>query len=193
MLSSSVSGSRTALWRSLHAPGHDTALLTESLAGWNLVGMASFLGPKGPAAVNYSVEVDKQWMTRRGSLRGFSGGRRFHHAIERTPDGWTLDGSRNGMADVTDLDFGFTPATNLLQLQRAALKVGERAEFSVAWFDLGRFSLVELPQIYERQAETLYRYISPPSGYDAVLEIDEGGFVKVYPDLWEMEAKSTQA
>lgn len=192
MLSSSVNGSRTAFWRCLHTPGHDTALLTESLTGWHLVGMASFLDRKGPVAVNYSVEIDENWMTRRGSVRGIAAGRRFHHSIERTPNGWTIDGRRNGMADITDLDFGFTPATNLQQLQRANLGIGEQAEFSVAWFDVGRADLVELPQIYERRDERLYRYVSPPSGYEAMLELDESGFVRVYPDLWEMETGRPQ-
>lgn len=187
MLPPTAKGPRTAFWRCLYTPGHDSALLTESLLGWHLVGAASYLGSRGPVAVSYTVEIDENWVTRRGSLRGFAAGRRFHHLIERTQDGWTLDGGRNGLADITDLDFGFTPATNLQQLQRAALAIGERAEFSVAWFDVGKTALVELPQIYERLDERHYHYISPPSGYEATLEMDESGFVKVYPDLWVME------
>ena len=62
--------SRTAFWRTLYTPGHDTALLAQMLAGWHLTGMASFLGDDGPVAVNYTVEVDEDWVTKRGSIRG---------------------------------------------------------------------------------------------------------------------------
>lgn len=184
---------RTAFWRTLYTPGHDTALLAQMLAGWHLTGMASFLGDDGPVAVNYTVEVDEDWVTKRGSIRGVASGRRFYHTIERTPEGWTLDGKQQGLAEITDLDFGFTPATNLQQLKRANLAVGESAEFPVAWFDIGKSGLVALPQFYERRDERLYWYVSPQSGYEAMLEIDESGFVRNYPTLWEMEEQEVRA
>ncbi|MDQ2634041.1 MAG: putative glycolipid-binding domain-containing protein [Pseudomonadota bacterium] len=178
---------QTAFWRTLFTPGHDTALLVPALTGWHLTGMTAFLGEGGPVAVNYTVEVDDAWQAKRGSIRGIAGGRRFFHSMERKEDGWTLDATPNGLADLTDLDFGFTPATNLLQLKRAALEEGERAEFSVVWFDIGRKELVDLPQIYERRDEKHYWYESPTDGYEAMLEMDESGFVRVYPELWAME------
>ena len=182
--------SESVLWRTLHTPGHDAALLAQALTGWHLTGMSSFLGEDGPVAVNYTLEMDDAWNSKRGSIRGISGGRRFFHAMERTPEGWKLDGKPQGLADIADLDFGFTPATNLQQLGRAKLEIGERAEFSVAWFDIGQERLVELPQIYERRDETHYWYSSPPSGYEAILEMDKSGFVRLYPDLWELELGS---
>jgi hypothetical protein len=182
--------SRTAFWRCLYSPGHDAALLAPTLSGWRLVGMAVFQGEEGPVAVNYTVETDEAWLTKRGSIRGFAAGRPFHHSIEHAADGWTLDGKFNGLPELTDLDFGFTPATNLQQLKRAGLKIGERAEFSVVWFDIGKEHLVELPQIYERRDETRYWYESPTADYEAMLEIDSSGFARVYPDLWEMEDRA---
>ncbi len=176
-----------AFWRNLSTSGHDTALLAQALTGWHLNGMAVFLGEDGPVAVNYSVEIDEAWAVRRGSIRGMTGGRRFYHSIERTPDGWTLDRRNNGMAELPDLDFGFTPATNIQQLARADLAIGGRVEFPVVWFDVGREELKELLQVYERRDETHYWYESPASGYEAMLEIDATGFVRVYPRLWEME------
>jgi hypothetical protein len=178
----------SAFWRSLHTQGHDSALLAPAL-GWTLTGMAAFWLREGPVAVNYSVEVDEDWITRRGSIRGFVGSRRFYHSIERTADGWKLDGKPNGMAELVDLDFGFTPATNVFQVQRAGLEIGERAEFSVVWFDIGRQTLVELPQIYERRDLTHYWYESPTAdGFEAMLEVDRhSGFARDYPTLWKME------
>lgn len=185
--------SRTAFWRCLHTPGHDVALIAPALTGWRLTGMAAFLGEDGPVAVNYSVEIDDAWLAKRGSIRGIASGRRFFHSIERREDGWILDGKWQGLSRLTDLDFGFTPATNLQQLTRVALAVGERAGFSVVWFDIGKDELAELPQIYERRDETHYWYQSPSSGYQAMLEMDASGFVRLYPDLWEMEPRASKA
>ncbi len=179
--------SRTAIWRCLHTQGHDVAQVAPALSGWHLTGMAAFRGDDGPVAVNYTVEMDDAWLAKRGSLRGIAGGRRFFHAIERKEDGWTLDGKWQGLSELVDLDFGFTPATNLQQLTRAGLAVGERAGFSVAWFDIGKDAMVELPQIYERRDETHYWYQSPENGYEAILAMDESGFVRDYPGLWRMD------
>ena len=184
---------RTAFWRSLHTPGHDVALMAPALTGFHLTGMATYLKADGPAAVNYTIEADEAWQTRRGSLRGIAGGRRFFHTIERKEDGWTLDGKWQGFGEIPDLDFGFTPATNFQQLTRAALKVGDRAEFPVLWFDLGEEKLTELPQIYERRDEKHYWYESPTVGYQAMLEMDESGFVRIYPELWVMEERDEPA
>ena len=75
-------------------------------------------------------------------------------------------------------------------MRRAALQVGEKAEFSVAWFDIGKKKLVDLPQIYERRDQTHYWYESPTASYAAMLEIDASGFARVYPELWEMEERA---
>jgi uncharacterized protein len=182
--------SRTAFWRCLDKPGHDIALVASALTGWHLTGMAAFLGEGGPVAVNYTVEIDNGWLVKRGSIRGIADGRRFYHSMERTPDGWMLDGKWQGLSELVDLDFGFTPATNFQQLTRVGLAVGERAGFSVAWFDIDKEALTELPQIYERRDETHYWYQSPNSGYEAMLEIDESGFVRVYPQFSEMEERA---
>jgi hypothetical protein len=57
-----------------------------------------------------------------------------------------------------DLDFGFTPATNLLQLRRIALAVGEAANVPVAWLDVTVPTLSRLDQRYHRQSQTAYEY-----------------------------------
>ena len=82
-----------------------------------------------------------------------------------------------------DLDFGFTPATNVLQLSRVALKLGQSAEVPVVWFDLDSASLTALPQRYERRRETSYWYEAPSVPYQAVLEIAPNGFVRILPRI----------
>ncbi len=106
----------------------------------------------------------------------------------RTADGWAVDGRRAAaVRDCVDVDFGFTPATNVLLLRRLALAAGAGASVVVAWWDVGERTLVRLPQHYTRVDARRYRYDSPTVGYRATLVVDGGGFAVRYPGLWRAE------
>lgn len=176
-----------AAWTRLDRPGRDAALLRPVDGGWLLQGAAAFEHDGGSAAVAYRVEVDALWRTRRGIVSGFLGDKTIQHETRRDDRGWTPDGGAiQGLGRLVDLDFGFTPATNVLQLSRVALKPGQRAEVPVAWFDLDGASLIELPQSYERRGEASYWYEAPTVPYEALLEISPSGFVRAYPGLWRL-------
>jgi uncharacterized protein len=173
----------------LDRPGRDAALLRSSDGGWLLKGAAAFDHEGGSASVAYQVEVDARWETKRGLIRGFLGDQAVQHEISRDSAGWRLNGRRvEGLDHLVDLDYAFTPATNVLQLSRIALKAGQRAELPVAWLDLDSASLVELPQRYERRGEASYWYEAPTVPYRAMLEMAPNGFVQSYPGLWQMAA-----
>ena len=176
-----------AAWRRLDRPGCDAALLRRSEGGWLLEGAVAFDHEGGSAAVAYQVEVDARWETKRGLISGFLGDRTVQHEIKRDSAGWRLNGRRvEGLQHLVDLDYGFTPATNVLQLSRIALRPDQRAEVPVAWFDLDSASLTELPQSYERRSEASYWYRAPTVPYQNLLEIAPSGFVRCYPELWRL-------
>jgi hypothetical protein len=179
--------SEFAAWRRLDRPGCDAALLRSSDGGWLLKGAAAFDHEGGSAAVAYQVEVDARWETKRGLISGFLGDQTVQHEIKRDSAGWRLNGLRvEGFEHLVDLDYGFTPATNVLQLSRIALKPGQSAEVPVAWFDLDSASLTELPQRYERRSEASYWYEAPTVPYQNLMEIAPNGFVRSYPELWRL-------
>lgn len=178
-----------ALWRRLDTPGHDAAVLMQTGTGWALQGTAVFRHEAGPACIRYSVDLDASWRTRQGKVQGFLADRIFDRVISREPDGWYLDGlAVDGLQHLWDLDYGFTPATNLQQLRRAGPATGEAADLPVAWFDMDATTLTELPQRYERRDETTYWYEAPSIPYEGLLQLSANGFARVYPQLWEMEA-----
>lgn len=180
--------SEHVIWRRLDTPGHDAALLTTSGASHLLQGTAVFKHPEGPACVNYTVEADSTWRTVRGSVQGFLAERRIDHLISHETEGWYLDGALiRGLDHLWDLDYGFTPATNILQLRRVAPAKGENVDVPVAWFDIDAATLTELPQRYGRLDETTYQYAAPSVAYQGLLELSANGFVKHYPQLWTME------
>jgi uncharacterized protein len=178
----------TMLWKRLDVPGHDACRVEQRDGAWHLEGTAVFRHEGAAARLDYHVACDLAWRSLRGSIRGWLGSRAISNEIARTAAGWTLDGAAvPGLDACQDLDFGFTPATNLLQMRRCALAVGESAEVPAAWLDAGDGALQLLPQHYERRSERTFWYESPTVGYEALLEMAPNDFVALYPTLWQAE------
>ncbi|RWM99983.1 MAG: hypothetical protein EOR84_08395 [Mesorhizobium sp.] len=177
-----------AIWRRTDEPGHDAAQLKQTDLGWLLNGAAVYLSDAGPAHLDYTVQLAEDWTTRSGSVRGFIGPLSVDLTIIRDEIGWTVNGQRQpAVQSMVDLDYSFTPATNLQQIRRMNLKVGDKADLPVAWLVAGASSLVVLPQIYHRVSETEYIYEAPTVPYRATLLIPEAGFAEDYPDGWVFE------
>lgn len=179
----------SALWRRLDTVGTDAARLFRQPAGWRLAGTAIFLHEKKPARLDYDVDLNSDWSTARGVVRGFLGGEAVEQTFLREADGWRMNGTQlPGLEHLKDLDLGFTPATNLPYLRRANLRVGEKIDRAVAWWEPGTAALVELPQRYHRRDERTYWYESPMGPYEALLEFAPSGFARSYPQLWVLES-----
>ncbi len=177
-----------AFWKALYTVGHDAACLTETNDGWVLEGTTVYLKDAAPVALNYRLDLSPDWATHAGRIKGRVGNGAVNHEIRRDGEGWLLNGKRqSGLEGVFDLDFGFTPATNYAQLRRLALQVGGNAKFDVAWMDVESTTLEPLPQLYKRISDRAYDYNSPQGAYRAILQLDENGFVTLYPDLWQTE------
>jgi hypothetical protein len=185
--------SPTILWRRLDAPGHDACRLMDLGDAWRIEGAAVFRQEAGATALAYEVDCDRDWRTREGRLNGWAGSRRVDIRITRSSNGlWTLNSQVvPGIQECVDLDLGFTPATNLSQLRRIALQVGQSADVPVAWLDAPFGSLELLRQRYEHRRPGAYWYTAPRFGYAAMLEVSPSGFVQLYPSLWEAEIQQT--
>lgn len=179
----------TALWKTLYTPGHDLACLIEEGGVRRLEGTAVYAREGVPTCLRYALELARDWSTLAASVNGLIGTKQIRIEIERDARGWLRNGAlQPGVEDLADIDFGFTPATNLPQLRRMALAIGETKRITVAWMDVDSPGLEPLPQMYTRIAEDGYAYDSPQGGYHATLQIAPNGFVSTYPTLWQMEA-----
>ena len=177
------------LWRRLDTPGHDACRLLQRDGVWRLEGAAAFCHEGVPACLAYEVDCDGEWRTRKGVVHGWVGARSLDFRITRGLYGtWTLNGQVVPHLDgCVDLDLGFTPATNLFQLRRVALQVGQAADVPVAWLDVPVGTLDTLHQRYERRTVEVYWYEAPRFDYFALLQVSAVGFVEKYPNLWEAE------
>ena len=176
------------LWRRLDAFGHDAGRVERRGLQWLVCGVAAFRHASGPASVEYSLFVDRDWRASQGRVKGAIGERQVDIRVARDEGGWRVnDAPVDGLAHLVDLDFGFTPATNFTQLQRVALPLGVSTPLPVAWLDLDSGGLAELAQSYERRSETELLYAAPAFAYEATLELAFNGFLRLYPGLWEEE------
>jgi hypothetical protein len=181
------------LWRRLDVPGHEACRLARMGDGWRLEGSAVFLENGAVTRLDYSAHCDAAWISRGGIVRGWIGDKRVEYALGRNAGGrWTINGAlAPEAADHPDLDFGFTPSTNLFAIRRLALSPGEAGASPAAWLDFEKGTLGFLPQKYRRLTDahgrTRYAYEAHTAGYEDELGVSAEGFILRYPELWEAE------
>lgn len=177
------------LWRNDEHRGAEHFTAHPTPDGWRLAGTVVLPIEDEPAHIRYTVDLDHGWRTRRAEVvvdavpepRTFTfavGGRGDHSRW--TVEGTTVAGSLDGCVDV---DLGFTPATNTLQIRRLGLEVGESRTLPVAWLAYPELTVQPLTQTYTRLGPDRWEY--GDEDYTAELLVDPGGYVLRYgDDVW---------
>ncbi len=174
----------TIEWRALDRDGTDKCRLAKTPGGWMLIGHARFRDASGWAALDYVVRCDADWQTTSCDVTGTQGGGAVALRLTNANGSWSLnDQEQSQISGCTDVDLGFSPATNLMPLRRAP-EVG-RLDVRAAWLRLPGPMLDPLDQSYTRERGGYVHYTARQTAYEAHLAVDEHGFVTRYPGLWE--------
>jgi hypothetical protein len=183
------SGTTSMLWRRLDVPGHDACRLVRESERWRLEGVAAFRQNGAVGQIAYRVTCDEYWRTLDAHVHGSLGSTAVDVGVRRSARGvWILNGEAvPDLHECVDVDLGFTPSTNALQIRRIALEVGQAKDVPVAWLDVAAQKLSVLRQRYERRTETEYWYEAARFDYSGMLAVNEAGFPTAYPGLWEEE------
>jgi len=170
------------LWRRLDRPGHEAAFVFDA----RLAGTAVFAHDGEPCALSYEVVCDDAWRTRSATVHGFVGAREIDIRIVVDGDRWLLNGEEvEAVRGCVDVDFNFSPSTNLLPIRRGAI-----GDVRAAWLRFPSFALEPLDQSYEKIADRVYRY-SSATGFTADIEVDDDGLPLRYPGLVEPATSSS--
>ena len=163
--------------------------LISTNGGWQLGGVVTLRSEDGrsddgPITIDYTVDVDAQWQTSRAHVEVSMANSQDHIVILRDADGWTVNGERRiDLAGCTDVDLGFTPATNTLPIRRLGLALGARGDTSAAWLRVPEMDVQRLDQSYTRLTADTYRYQS--ANFAAEVVVDAEGVALTYgDDLW---------
>jgi hypothetical protein len=178
----------TAHWRALDRVGEDKCRLARTDSGWLLIGHARFHDADGFAALDYVVRCDADWRTINADIAGTHGDLDVRIRIERQPDGWLVNnGAQPGLDRAVDVDFSFTPATNLMPVRRLSGSAIDAIITQAAWLNYPAATLNPLDQTYSRLAADRVHYRGEQTDYVTELIVDETGFVTQYPGLWAGE------
>ena len=141
----------------------------------------------GAAALHYRVDANAGWQTVRCTVSGWGPAGALSFLAERSmTGGWAIDGTpRPDLAACTDIDLGFTPATNTVAIRRLALDEGAAADAVALWLREDDWTVQPMTQGYARTGPTAYDYSS--DGFSARLQVSPDGLVTDYPGGWVAE------
>lgn len=173
-----------AEWRSLADGGAEQCTLWRRGDGYTVEGLAIRL-EGGYWRIDYRVDLDARWFTERAIVRWQGNGSTGRMLLEHDGKGhWTIDGAlRASLTGCGDIDFGFSPVTNLMPVRRLGSDEGSEVAVRAAWLRFPALEVTAAEQTYTRLNAGRVRYESR-SGYRAELQVSEWGFVTHYPELW---------
>ena len=169
----------SVLWQSPGDRSTELCRLHTTTSGFALEGLVLVPVDGEPARVEYRVDADDGWVTRRAHLviAASSGTRSIELAQEE--DLWTVDGrALTEAAGCVDVDLRVTPATNTLPIRRLGLDIGEHADVRAAWVGFPGLEVQPVDQTYERSSQDTYRYRA--GDFEADLVVSEAGLVLRY-------------
>lgn len=180
---------RVVLWRRLDEPGSEICRLRERDGWLRLDGTVLTAAGGVPAEIRYEVTCNEAWETRAARIELTRQGSKETVELRREAgDRWWRNGARvEGLDGTTDVDLGFTPATNTLPIRRLSLAPGRSAVVNAAWLGFPDLRMEVLPQRYTRLDGDHYRYES--GSFVADLHVDELGLMLRYGDAWERVAE----
>lgn len=180
---------RCSLARGIDQPG---SRLVEEQELWVIDGVVLGATEGRPFQVRYSVSCDEGWITLGVGIEARIGNHTQDLELEREEGIWLVNGSKAPeLTGATDIDLGFTPATNTLPIRRLGLDIGDSSDIQTAWVRFPELTVEPFPQRYTRLAERRYLYESLTSDFKAELEVDELGLVVTYQGLFERLSEST--
>jgi hypothetical protein len=180
---------QTILWRRLDKPGHEASRFFLHDSFRHLVGTAVFAHNAHPCRLDYAVVCNAEWQTVSATVQGWVGDQTI--AIGVSADAtrrWWLNGAECSIvAGSIDLDLNFSPSTNLLPIRRLDLAIGQEAQVQAAWLRFPSFALEPLDQRYRRLDAATYRYESGGGAFATELQVNEAGFITLYPNFFQVE------
>ena len=143
-----------------------------------------------PCHIDYEVIVDSDWMPR--SCRVSVVLPTHVCTIELRSDRvghWEVNGNRGPYLEgCTDVDLGWTPATNTVPMRRLDLAIGDTASIVVAWVRFPELDVVANHPECTRLASDCWRYRSGDYDYELVTDAASGLVLAYGDDLWKAVA-----
>jgi hypothetical protein len=164
---------------------HAVLRIDDATASQQIRGVTAVARDDEPAHVEYTIDL-VAWHTRAVHIRIHGSGETVELDLALGVDGtWTIGGRVAGHLDgCTDIDLGWTPATNTIAMRRLALVDGESAAIIAAWVRFPDLDILASRQQYTRLSPDRWRYQSGPYDYELAVDPTTGLVVAYGDDLW---------
>ncbi len=138
-------------------------------------------------SVQYSVSINPAWETLKAEIKSVINGKeRICIAAGNGKGSWLLNGKPEPLFDgCIDIDIPLTPFTNTLPIRRLKMADRQRQLIKVLYLDVLAQTETALTQQYQRLSGYEYHYQNVPNDFEAVIAVDENGFVVNYPVLFK--------
>lgn len=178
---------RTIFWRRLDSDGLERLSVIEGDNG--IIAKGTILTTEdGGCRLDHDWHLDSKWSALNVAVsREGADGRKALH-LNRTGVSWTVDGqTRPDLDGASEVDLSLTPFCNTIALRRLMASGGDTITLDVAYIDAATLSVTPSRQAYERVTNTCFRYrdLGLYRGFEALLDVDDAGFVLRYEGLFE--------
>lgn len=138
-------------------------------------------------SIVYSIVINTDWEPVLVSLSGNIGEREIDEMYIRTEGNVWLKNEElaEEFADCTFVDISLTPFTNTLPIRNLNLQAGESKTIKVLYFDVIEGDVKALEQQYTCIDKHHYKFENVPNDFEAVITVDDEGYVMDYPGLFE--------
>ena len=179
-----------AAWRHQQArTGFEVVHFRRTAEGRQVVGCTTAVEAGVPWTVEYTLDLDPSWVTRRAVVTGRSPVGPRSTTLESVGTGrWQVDGLPAPDLDgCLDVDLESSAMTNALPVHRLGLAVGRRSAAPAAYVRAVGLGVDRLEQSYTRLHDDgvhqQYHYKSPASDFSCQLVFDPAGLVLDYPGI----------
>ena len=141
--------------------------------------------------LEYNLKINPHWETEQVEIKTTIEGLAKSFIFKSDGKGnWQQNGHILEQFDgCIDIDIPLTPFTNTLPIKRLRLEIGQAQVIKVVYLDLLRNNIKPVTQKYARLSDREYKYQNVPNDFEAIITVDESGFVLDYPSLFERIAR----
>lgn len=176
----------TIFWRRLDTDGLERLTIVAS-KDRILVDGTILTTEDGGCRVDHHWRLDRDWRVLHVTITrtGTDGDGTLH--LQRAGNGWMVNGQpRPDLDGAHEVDLSLTPFCNSVALRRLAKTSCNTIALDVAYVDGTTLDVSRSRQAYDRIDSRRFRFrdLGTASGYEAMLDVDDDGFVTRYEGLF---------
>lgn len=174
-------------WQGLQNKTTERCIIDSDEEDITVMGIVSNTENPEVLSIVYSIVINTNWQPVLVSLSGNVGDREMDEMYMRTEGNiWVNKGEvETEFTDCAYVDISLTPFTNTLPINRLQLPEGESEIIRVLYFDVLTGEVKAVEQKYTCIDKHHYKFENVPNDFEAIITVDDEGFVVSYPGLFE--------